>query len=52
MKKFKFEECKPMSTPMNQKKKFCKEDGGEKVDEGLYQSMIGCLMHLTELDQI
>ncbi|RVW24361.1 Copia protein [Vitis vinifera] len=41
------EECKPTSTPMNQKKKFCKEDGAEKADEGLFRSMIGCLMYLT-----
>ncbi|RVW24713.1 Copia protein [Vitis vinifera] len=47
LKKFKMEECKPTSTPMNQKEKFCKEDGAEKVDEGLYRSMIGCLMYLT-----
>ena len=46
-KKFKMEECKPTSTPMNQKEKFCKEDGAEKVYEGLYRSMIGCLMYLT-----
>ncbi|XP_071925747.1 secreted RxLR effector protein 161-like [Coffea arabica] len=32
---------------MNQKEKFCKEDGAEKVDEGLYRSLIGCLMYLT-----
>ena len=47
MKKFITEECKPMSTLMNQKEKLCKEDGAEKVDEELYQSMIGCLMYLT-----
>ncbi|RVW82656.1 Retrovirus-related Pol polyprotein from transposon RE1 [Vitis vinifera] len=47
LKKFKMEECKPTSTPMNQKEKFCKEDGAKKVDEGLYRSMIGCLMYLT-----
>ena len=47
LKKFKMEECKSTSTPMNQKEKFCKEDGAEKVDEGLYRSMIGCLMYLT-----
>ncbi|RVW21204.1 Retrovirus-related Pol polyprotein from transposon RE2 [Vitis vinifera] len=41
------EECKPTSTPMNQKEKFCKENGVEKVDEGLFRSMIGCLMYLT-----
>ncbi|RVW46097.1 Retrovirus-related Pol polyprotein from transposon RE1 [Vitis vinifera] len=47
LKKFKMEECKSTSTPMNQKEKFCKEDGAKKVDEGLYRSMIGCLMYLT-----
>ncbi|XP_075080568.1 secreted RxLR effector protein 161-like [Nicotiana tabacum] len=41
------EDCKPMTTPMNQKKKFCKEDGAEKIDIGLYRSLIGCLMYLT-----
>ena len=46
LKKFKMEECKPTTTPMNQKEKFCKEDGVEKVNEELYRSMIGCLMYL------
>ncbi|XP_049406123.1 uncharacterized protein LOC125869718 [Solanum stenotomum] len=40
------EECKS-TTPMNQKEKFFREDGAEKVDEGLYRSLIGCLMYLT-----
>ena len=44
------EECKPTATPMNQKEKFYKEDGVEKVDERLYRSLIGCLMYLTEPD--
>ncbi|RZC19132.1 Copia protein [Glycine soja] len=39
--------CKPAATPMNQKEKFCKEDGAEKVDEKLYRSLIGCLMYLS-----
>ncbi|RVW99438.1 putative mitochondrial protein [Vitis vinifera] len=47
LKKFKMEECKPTTTPMNQKEKFCKEDGAEKINEELYKSMIGCLMYLT-----
>lgn len=34
LKKFKLEECKEVSTPMNQKEKLCKEDGVDKVDEG------------------
>ncbi|XP_049392922.1 uncharacterized protein LOC125857337 [Solanum stenotomum] len=41
------EECKSTTTPMNQKEKFCKDDGAEKVDEGLYRSLIGFLMYLT-----
>ena len=41
------EECKPTSTLMNQKEKFCKENGAEKANEGLFRSMIGCLMYLT-----
>ncbi|TXG58154.1 hypothetical protein EZV62_015983 [Acer yangbiense] len=41
------EECKPTATPMNQKEKFCKEDGVAKVDERLYRTLIGCLMYLT-----
>ncbi|WKA12871.1 hypothetical protein VitviT2T_030219 [Vitis vinifera] len=47
LKKFKMEKCKPIATPMNQKEKFCKENGVEKVNEELYRSMIGCLMYLT-----
>ncbi|KAL5745507.1 hypothetical protein ACOSP7_026653 [Xanthoceras sorbifolium] len=41
------EECKLTATPMNQKEKFCKEDGAAKVDERLYRTLIGCLMYLT-----
>ena len=46
LKKFKMEERKPTTTPLNQKEMFCKEDGAEKVNEELYRSMIGCLMYL------
>jgi transposase InsO family protein len=45
--KFQMEECKAVSTPMNQKEKLSKEDGAEKIDEGYYRSLIGCLMYLT-----
>jgi hypothetical protein len=38
------EECKSMNTLMNLKEKFCKEDGVDKVEEGVYKSLIGCLM--------
>ncbi|CAL5331407.1 unnamed protein product [Camellia sinensis] len=47
LKKFHMEDCKATSTPMNQKEKFSKDDGIDKVDEGLYRSLIGCLMYLT-----
>ncbi|XP_034707553.1 uncharacterized mitochondrial protein AtMg00810-like [Vitis riparia] len=45
--KFHMEDCKRTSTPMNQKEKFSKDDGAEKVDESQYRSLIGCLMYLT-----
>lgn len=46
------EECKATSTLMNQKEKLCKEDGANKVDEGYFRSLIGCLVYLiaTRLD--
>jgi len=47
LKKFQMEECKATSTPMNQKEKLGKEDGTDKVDEGYFRSLIGCLMYLT-----
>ncbi|KAJ8635046.1 hypothetical protein MRB53_009313 [Persea americana] len=47
LKKFHMEGCKPKATPMNQKEKFCKEDGAAKVDERLYRTLISCLMYLT-----
>lgn len=47
LKKFRLEECKEVSIPMNQKEKLCKEDGTDKVDEGYFRSLIGCLMYLT-----
>jgi hypothetical protein len=39
-------ECKSMSTLLNQKEKFCKEDRPKKIKEGVYRSFIGCLMYL------
>ena len=47
LKKFQMEECKVVSTPMNQKEKLSNEDGADKIDEGYYRSLIGCLMYLT-----
>jgi hypothetical protein len=40
------EKCKSISTPMNLKEKFSKNDGTNKVDEGRYKNLIGCLMYL------
>ncbi|KAF3626284.1 putative hexokinase-3 [Capsicum annuum] len=47
LKKFHMENCKAISTPMNPKEKLSKEDGTDKVDEGNFRSLIGCLMYLT-----
>ena len=47
MKRFGMEECKSVSTPMGKKEKLQKYDGADLADEGLYRSLIGCLMYLT-----
>ncbi|KAE8729685.1 hypothetical protein F3Y22_tig00003435pilonHSYRG00123 [Hibiscus syriacus] len=47
LKKFQMEECKATNTPINQREKLCKEDVADKVDEGYFRSLIGCLMYLT-----
>jgi len=47
LKKFHIENCKPTTTPMNQKDKFNKEDGTTRVDEEKFRSLIGCLLYLT-----
>ena len=47
LKKFHMEDCKSTTSPMNQKEKFSKDDGADKVDEMHYRSLIGCLIYLT-----
>ncbi|XP_056169083.1 uncharacterized mitochondrial protein AtMg00810-like [Syzygium oleosum] len=47
LKKFRMEDCKAMATPMNQKESLSKEDGTDRVEEGYFRSLIGCLMYLT-----
>ena len=47
LKKFQMEKCKATNTPMNQKEKLCRDDGADKIDEGYFKSLIGCLMYLT-----
>ena len=41
------ENCKSTSTSMNLKEKFSKNDGTNKIDEGQYKSLMGCLMYPT-----
>ena len=38
-----------VSTSMNQKEKFSKEEGVDNIDEGYYGSWIGCRMYLTTI---
>ena len=47
LKKFKMQDCKPVSTPMTTNEKLSKDGGSEKIDEGLYRSLIGSLLYLT-----
>ena len=41
------ENAKPCSTPMSSSIKLDKNEKGKSVDEKLYLSMIGSLVHLT-----
>lgn len=47
VKRFALEECKSIWMPMNQREKLMKDDGTERVQEGSYRSLKGCLMYLT-----
>ena len=47
LKRFGIDEFKSVSTPMGKKEKLQKYDGADPADEGLYRSLIGCLMYLT-----
>lgn len=47
LKKFGMFGCKPMTTPLVVNEKLVKEDGGKKVDETLYRSLVGNLLYLT-----
>ncbi|XP_031286485.1 secreted RxLR effector protein 161-like [Pistacia vera] len=52
LKKFSMGNCKPVDTPLVPSQKLSKEDGAKKIDEGVYRSLIGCLLYLiaTRLD--
>jgi hypothetical protein len=43
------ENCKPTTTPINQKKKFSKEDGTNRFDEEKFKSMIGYLCYKSSI---
>ncbi|KAL6312259.1 hypothetical protein AAG906_022015 [Vitis piasezkii] len=47
LKKFNMEDCKSLCTLLDPNEKFSKDDDAEKADEGLYRSIIGCLIYLT-----
>nr|GEZ31268.1 putative ribonuclease H-like domain-containing protein [Tanacetum cinerariifolium] len=47
LRKFKYEDVKPVSTPMDKEKALLKDSYGDDVDVHLYRSMIGSLMYLT-----
>ncbi|KAJ4722910.1 Retrovirus-related Pol polyprotein from transposon TNT 1-94 [Melia azedarach] len=47
LKKFKMENCKPISTPIKCGVKLSKHEEGEKVDSTFFKSLVGCLRYLT-----
>nr|GEX37903.1 uncharacterized mitochondrial protein AtMg00810-like [Tanacetum cinerariifolium] len=47
LRKFKYADVKPASTPMDKEKALLKDLDGDDVDVYLYRSMIGSLMYLT-----
>ncbi|KAF2293784.1 hypothetical protein GH714_004737 [Hevea brasiliensis] len=47
LKRFGMENSKPIGTPLCQSLKLCKDDKSDKVDVGIYRSLIGCLLYLT-----
>ncbi|KAJ4724624.1 Retrovirus-related Pol polyprotein from transposon TNT 1-94 [Melia azedarach] len=47
LKKFKMENCKPISTPIECGVKLSKHEEGEKIDSTFFKSLVGCLRYLT-----
>ena len=47
LKRFKIDECKPIKAPMPTNGHLDLDEGGDKVDQTLYHSMIGSLLYLT-----
>ena len=46
LQRFRFEDCKPISTPVEAGFKFSYQDKGEPTDVLLYQQSVGCLIFL------
>ncbi|KAJ3686893.1 hypothetical protein LUZ61_016057 [Rhynchospora tenuis] len=47
LKKYKMDECNPVSTPMELGAKLSKFEGGDRVDASKYRSLVGSLRYLT-----
>ena len=47
LRRFQFEDCKPVSTPMTVGCKLSKEDVSKDADQRTYRSMIGSLLYVT-----
>ncbi|MCV5002872.1 reverse transcriptase domain-containing protein, partial [Escherichia coli] len=47
LKKFKMDNCKPISTPIECGIKLSKDDEAEKMDPTLFKSLVGSLRYLT-----
>ncbi|KAL5575123.1 hypothetical protein UlMin_016822 [Ulmus minor] len=47
LKKFKMENCKPISTPTKYRIKMSKHEEGERVDPTFFKSLVGSLRYLT-----
>nr|GEV38699.1 hypothetical protein [Tanacetum cinerariifolium] len=47
LKKYGFESCDPVDTPMVEKSRLCKDKEGKAVDPSHYHGMIGTLLYLT-----
>ncbi|GMI77003.1 cysteine-rich RLK (RECEPTOR-like protein kinase) 8 [Hibiscus trionum] len=47
LRRFKMEDCKPVSTPVDCGVKLSRHDMGKVIDATLYKSLVGCLRYLT-----
>ena len=52
LKKFKMEDCKPMSTPMITSCKLSKEDESEELDQQLASHMALRLLHIVDYQSL